>query len=108
MLNQQGDVLLLKINESEFPVDGKKSNTWYERGYVLAEGEATGHCHALSEVTGVEVVEKGEFFFIKILKEGVKIKHEEHNEQVISPGTYKVYKVREYDHFAEEARAVTD
>ena len=42
------------------------------------------------------------------VKEPVKVTHEEHGVIDLPVGTYRVRKVREYDHFAEEAREVQD
>jgi hypothetical protein len=37
-----------------------------------------------------------------------ELTHQEHGNIVLEPGTYRVDRVREYDHFAEEARRVAD
>ena len=36
------------------------------------------------------------------------LRHEEHKEILLPPGEYRVGFVQEYDHLAEEARAVID
>ena len=100
---QQGDVI---IEPCEVMPSGKAVKPG-PRGFVLAEGEATGHFHAIAEVEGVECVEKDGMFYIRVNKEKT-VTHEEHNPVTIPPGVYRVRKVREYDHFAEEARAVED
>jgi hypothetical protein len=39
---------------------------------------------------------------------GTTIVHEEHSPVEIPPGEYEIGRVREYDHFREEARPVID
>jgi hypothetical protein len=102
-LIQQGDVLI----ESCESMPGGKIVEPTERGFVLAEGEATGHFHAIADVEGMECEEKDGMFFIKLDREKT-VTHEEHNPVTVPPGIYRVRKVREYDHFAEEARNVAD
>lgn len=107
---QQGDVI---IEVADIPKGAKKIDKGHFahllgiRGYVLAEGETTGHAHCISDVENVEMVEKDGMFFIRVLKD-VTVTHEEHKPVKIPPGIYRVRKVREYDHFAEEARDVRD
>ena len=103
--NQQGDVLIRTV--PSLP-DGVRPVPIHARGgYVLAEGEATGHAHLL-EADGVEVFadERGTLW-IKSTKPA-QLTHEEHHAQTIAPGCYRVELVREYDAFAEEARNVQD
>jgi hypothetical protein len=123
---QQGDVIIepLSARGMEFPAQGKPMTQKDGRGYLLALGEVTGHAHALSEMDGVEVVEATQKilvlrdgreeeeevrYFIRITnKKGGTLRHEEHATQTLPPGDYVVRGVREYDHFAEEARRVID
>jgi hypothetical protein len=104
MLIQQGDVLISKVNSIP-----KAAKTLYpkSRGYVLAEGETTGHAHVITDTASVEMYETDEQVYMKVLKE-ITVTHEEHNPVVVEPGIYQVGKVQEYDHFAEEAKAVQD
>ena len=76
-----------------------------ERGYVLAEGEATGHAHVIEE--HVEMYEKDGVLYIRADKP-VTVKHEEHKLVRLERGIYKIGKVREYDPFEEEVREVKD
>lgn len=75
---------------------------------VLAEGEATGHAHRLLQDADVEVYEHEGTLFLRVGAQGAGITHEEHGLGVIPAGDYRVGRVREYDHFAEEAREVRD
>ncbi|HLD91473.1 MAG TPA: hypothetical protein VI911_10795 [Patescibacteria group bacterium] len=72
---------------------------------VLAEGEVTGHAHVID--AEVEVFEDKDQRFFN-LKESATIVHEEHKPITIPEGNYASGKVMEYDHFAEEAKQVTD
>lgn len=122
---QQGDVIIEPISLRGIKMPkGKKMTQKDSRGYLLALGEVTGHAHALEEIEGVEVIEAPQKilvlrngreeqeevrYFIRITnKNGAVLRHEEHNAQTIPPGEYVVRGVREYDHFAEEARRVID
>lgn len=122
---QQGDVIIepLSLRGLSFP-GGEGSKKKDARGFILAEGESTGHAHALEDIEGVEVVEAPQKiivkrngreeeeevrYFIRITNaKGAHLRHEEHRAHILPPGEYIVRGVREYDHFSEEARRVID
>lgn len=104
---QQGDVLITKIKK--LPAKAKRRES-----RVLAEGEGT-HVHAIAETA--EDVKLFEHDGVLYLSTDVDtdIEHRaigggagEHGTITVPPGTYKVDQVKEYDHFAEEARRVID
>lgn len=99
---QQGDVILEIIEDIP---NGLKSHN-----EILAEGEATGHCHRIApiDLSNVNVFadDKGNLY-CEAVKE-FTIVHPEHKPVTLPAGKYKVRKVLEYDHFAEETRAVRD
>lgn len=97
-LYQQGDCL---IETCAVPARAKARN-----GNVLAEGEATGHAHRVEGEA--ELLELGRRLFLRVLRGDCRVVHEEHGPITVPPGEYEVRRVREYDHFAEEARAVMD
>ena len=102
MKQQQGDVIIkrtYKIPEGAIRVFRNK------RGYVLAEGEATGHAHEINDY--IEMYEKEGVLYIRADKP-VTIRHEEHKAIRLESGIYKVGRVREYDPFDEEVREVRD
>ena len=102
MLYQQGDLLIKSIQN--IPTGAtKKEKT--EKGYILAEGEHTGHTHRI--LAGVLMYCIGAKLFLENQKE-VTILHEEHNEVTLPPGMWEIDQVREYDHFEEEARVILD
>jgi len=99
LVYQQGDVLL-------YAVDSVPSEASPLDHCILAEGEATGHCHeAVGD--GVALLEHSGTRYLSALR-GARVTHQEHAEQVVDPGVYEVGRVLEYDHFAEEARRVMD
>ncbi len=72
---------------------------------VLAEGEVTGHAH---RVAGVSVFEEQDGTRTFSARRSVTVTHEEHGPIVLPKGKFTSARVREYDHFAEEARQVAD
>ena len=74
---------------------------------VLADGEVTGHAH-VAEAEGVTLTEETPAVKRLSAPKGAKVVHEEHKPVTLPPGDYEVRRVQEYDHFAEEARAVQD
>ena len=108
MFIQQGDVKIEKM-ESEIPSDATGYNP-IERGFVLRDGEATGHAHVIDPTQiddKIEMFEKDGILYLKTDKE-VTVTHEEHHSQIIPPGIWKIDAVKEYDHFSEESREVID
>lgn len=79
----------------------------------LALGEVTGHGHRLQGAIGqdFQIYTKDGVRFCQ-LNSNVELKHEEHNTQLLQkdmfPKGMEIQVVREYDHFAEEARDVLD
>jgi len=103
---QQGDVLLEKIEV--MPNDVKVINPT-EKGYVLAEGEATGHAHRITEIDSniCQLYEKDGALYVKALKP-VVLKHEEHKQITIEEGIWKIGKVNEYDYISKITKKVVD
>jgi hypothetical protein len=101
---QQGD-LLLKVVDS-LPVDAKPTKSVNGR-YILAEGEATGHAHAVLECPAVELYEREGTLYLKVAEE-TEVVHEEHHKQTVAPGVYEVGRVVEVDPFENAIRTVAD
>lgn len=101
---QQGDVTFERI--SQLPA-GARTVPPTTRGYVLAEGEATGHAHVIDPATVLEMREKDGVLYARI-SESTQALHEEHRPVNLAPGLWRIGRVQEYDHFAEEARNVAD
>jgi len=101
---QQGDVLFKAVDE----VKGKEVKAGV-RGYVFAEGETTGHYHAVKEIEGVKMYEKNGVKYVRVLKDtGAVVEHQEHKSVVLPKGNYKIGIVQEYDWFADEIQNVRD
>jgi hypothetical protein len=96
---QQGDVTIK-------PVDAIPAGATGTDGRILAEGEATGHKH-LAEAENVTLYLHEGTLYMRA-PSGTTVVHEEHGPLIIPPGEYQIGIVREYDHFAEEARPVID
>lgn len=101
---QQGDVLITRIDA--MPTGGTvlRAKT---RGYVVAEGEATGHAHVLAPEAVLEMREVDGVLYARIAGP-VDLVHDEHKPVGLTEGIYRFDRVQEYDHFVEEARQVAD
>ena len=116
---QQGDVILLKVSEEEFnnsdqikhKIDAHKTRA------VLAEGEATGHYHAvymedMLDNAGITLCKNSEYDRqnrgIVVTGAPVELKHEEHDTITLEPGFYLQRIVKEYDHISGITRRVAD
>jgi hypothetical protein len=101
---QQGDLLLKVV--SSIPQDAKPVQSKAGR-FILAEGEATGHAHAVLECPTVELYERDGTLYLKVAEE-TEVVHEEHHKQVVGPGLYEVGRVVEVDPFENAIRTVAD
>jgi hypothetical protein len=104
MFIQQGDVLIKEVTKKVDFSKAKKVER-KQRGWVLAEGETTGHAHVIDD--DIMLMEIEGTMYMKN-DHDVTIVHEEHNAHTIPAGTWEIGIVQEYDHFAEEARKVRD
>lgn len=104
---RQGDVLVIPVKHipakaKELPSDGPR--------VVLAEGEATGHAHALYGGR-VKMFLADEGYgggtYIEVPKGGDALKHEEHTTHNIPAGPHEVIRQVEFD-LLEGARTVAD
>lgn len=99
---QQGDVIVERVEVfpqgEAVPAEGGM--------LILARGELTGHTHAIDEVDGVRLIKGTDGNLYLSLPLERNLVHQEHQTIAIPPGLYRVRQVREYDHFAEEARPV--
>lgn len=102
---QQGD-LVLKLRVG-LPQDATLVKA-EPHGYVLAEGEATGHRHTMEAVPGVELFEAQGTLWLRVVGEPRTLMHQEHAPQTVEPGVYEVHRVVEVDPFENEVRTVAD
>lgn len=100
----QGDICLEEI--ADLPVSGEILAPARDGALVLAEGESTGHRHAIFDA--------GVTFFrddglaggippalyvghLKVESGGASLQHDEHDTIVLPAGTYRVRRQREFD-----------
>ena len=102
-LIQQGDVLVFEtsIPDNAIPVKSQQGR------FILAEGEATGHAHAIAEMPGVSMFRLDNSLFLSTESE-VIVRHEEHKPVTIPPGTFRIDQVKEIDPYTEEIHKVRD
>ena len=116
---QQGDVILLKVSEEEFNKTRnlKHRQSVHNKRAVLAEGEGTGHYHAvylddMLEDAEITLCKDNEYDrtnrAIIVTGAPVKLKHEEHNTITLEPGYYLQRIVKEFDHISGVTRGVID
>ena len=81
-----------------------------KRGAVLAEGEITGHYHAVEDTEGVELLEAPDRSRFLVVAQGSRavLTHQEHKPVTIPPGRYRIGQVREKDWFQDMVRTVRD
>lgn len=105
MQKQQGDVIFTKLNA--MPAGEHKRIEQDKRGVVFAEGEVTGHYHAIRHETDAELIRIGERMLLK-LEKGATVEHEEHEPITLEPGIWEVGQVREWDYLQQMERKVVD
>jgi predicted amidohydrolase len=98
---RQGDVLLIPVDN--VPADAKRKRRT-KRGIVLAEGEATGHAHVVTEPSATEYHLKGRRYLLAA--EGVTIQHDEHDTLTLDPGAWEI--IGQYEYAPEAIRRVAD
>ncbi|GAG45721.1 unnamed protein product [marine sediment metagenome] len=101
---QQGDVLLNQVKRipgGAEPLDPRA------RGYVLADGEVTGHAHTIADVEAVELYEVKGTLYLKVLTP-TPLTHEEHGTVDLPAGAYEIGQVVEVDPFEKAVRPVID
>lgn len=103
---RQGDILLVPVRVA--PPAGRTVPRHPQRGLILAEGEATGHAHAVQEpdatLTETGTADAVECWLIASVP--VTLSHEEHAPVMVPTGTYRVVRAREYT--PEEVRRIAD
>lgn len=89
MMWRHGDVMIAVVEQ--VPADAKRLPT-----AVLAYGEVTGHSHRVEEPRSVEMFQRGDILFMKVVADWTAIVHEEHKRISIPRGIYRVWQQREY------------
>ena len=116
---QQGDVILQQVSEAEFNKSNQISYQTkdHKTRAVLAEGEGTGHYHAvymedMLNEAGITLCKNSEYDSqnrgIIVTGASIELKHEEHHTLTLEPGFYLQLIVKEYDHISGITRRVAD
>jgi hypothetical protein len=100
---QQGDVVVEGVEKIP---DGSVEIQRGPDGFVLAEGEVTGHAHRVRDDIKLFRAPDGSMY-LKADKPFTLL-HEEHKAITWVPGIFRVGRVREMDHLAEMERTVAD
>jgi hypothetical protein len=103
-LFQQGDVLLQQIPTLPQGAQAKQRSPGR---IILAEGEVTGHAHAIEEAEGVQLYTLDQILYL-VAEHEVVVTHQEHGPVTLPAGTYQIGIVQEYDYAEREARQVRD
>ena len=104
-MQQHGDVLINKINK--LPKNLKKIEPRNGRN-ILADGEVTGHAHAITDIKNSDLFEDKDGTLYLKCNASVELTHEEHDTQIIEPGIYEIGIVQEVDPFEDIIRKVAD
>ena len=101
---RQGDVFFERVDSIP---DGLSVQKRDNRGrIVVAEGEATGHAHAISDPDVICFVDARGDMYLEVGEQSVEVQHEEHGTLTLNQGIYKAFGQREYS--PEEIRRVID
>lgn len=106
---RQGDILIIPVNRRQVPKGLVPVDRDQRKRLVLAEGETTGHCHAILDDPAIlfrqadmdELADR----FLKVDQE-VEVVHEEHGTIALRKGDYIIRHKREYS--PAEIRRVVD
>lgn len=107
--HRHGDVMLIPV-DSKLEKEIRATTGKYQKELTIALGEATGHHHTLYpqdkkarvrliEVDGRRFIDVGAEYFLR---------HQEHDEQIITPGVYEITMEIEYDPFERIMKKVID
>lgn len=108
----QGDLLIERVPDVE--PSGRVVAAKDGEGFVLAEGEATGHMHAIrnhmayfrDDGLARDIPANLYIGHVRVGSAPASIDHDEHDTIMLGPGTYRVRRQRELD--PSEVRVVSD
>lgn len=101
LILEQGDVVLVPVGNSTVTGDKIRTN-------VLQEGEHTGHAHRITKGRAEVFGSNGQRNFLRVLKGGATLTHEEHLPVEIGEGDYEIRIVRQKDPFTKLISRVLD
>ena len=99
MAYRQGEIMIFKTDE----IKGKKLSHC-----IIAEGEATGHKHEITEGEAELYCEDNGTLYLRVNSETAVLTHQEHKPQVLPKGDYKIEIQREYVMDDKKYRNVRD
>lgn len=110
-LIEQGDVLIYEVERLPDGLKPVKLN--HASLATFALGESTGHHHSAvievdDGVPNLELYEDADGVLWCRVNRETAVTHQEHGSVTLPPGLYHQRIVQEYDHLADEARAVAD
>jgi hypothetical protein len=112
---QQGDVNIEELDEVVFRKLKKEKVNPSHSGFILAEGETTGHAHRVKDIEKVECYKtfdeylQEECLLLNILDAPATITHEEHGTITFKKkGFHKISRTFEFDPFEHIAKKVQD
>ena len=94
-LYRHGDVLIA-------PVDEIPEHAAKQHDLVLARGEVTGHAHRIETEGMAELYEHDGTLYLRVVDTPASVVHEEHRKIDLPPGSYRVWRQREYDPSGED------
>ncbi len=100
----QGDVSIVKIEKLDKALNFKP----LKNGFIVAEGEVSGHHHRLVAERGatVEIAQDENGFYLNVKNGSVQMNHESHETQTIEKGLYFIG--HQYEYNEVEERRVLD
>jgi hypothetical protein len=91
---RQGDVFVEEV--SSIPTNAKKLEAVNGR-YILADGEVTGHHHAVEAIPGISAYELEGKIYLHVDEAPAELTHEEHGHFNLPAGkTFESYIQKEY------------
>ncbi len=111
-LYAQGDVLIEEVET--VPTSGTPTDRGVDGGYVLAEGEATGHRHIIKgcatmfrdDALARDIPTELYIGHLRVDDDSARVLHEEHAAIPLNKGMYRVRRQRELE--PKDARIVAD
>jgi hypothetical protein len=97
MMYRQGDVLLIRVDA--VPKTTGRRNRDARGRLVLAQGEATGHAHAIESALAELFEDRDGTLYLRVgaaAAEPARLVHEEHAAITLPAGSYRVVRQVEY------------
>lgn len=88
----------------------KKKEKKYDekKGWIIAEGEVTGHSHSIKGKNDVKVYEEAGKVVNMLISKSTPLTHEEHLPNVLPKGSPKVRIIKEYDPISQKIYEIKD